>query len=104
MVVFATSLLEGTAQDWWVHLQDSYWYTPHHNNDNNDYNAGPRYQYPSWEAFIEIFHEQFRDPVIEEIHETEMGELRIGNQPAHIYFQKLEQIAKLVNQWDDESN
>ncbi len=58
MVVFAASLLEGPAQDWWVHLQDTtYWYVPH--PDNLD-EAGPRYWYPHWGVFIEIFHEQFR--------------------------------------------
>lgn len=35
--------------------------------------------------------------MIEEVHEKEMGELRMGNQLEHIYFRKLERITKLAN-------
>ncbi len=39
MVVFATSHLKGPAEDWWVHLQDGYWYVPP--NDDKTDEAGP---------------------------------------------------------------
>ncbi len=43
------------------------------------------------------------DPMIEEVHEKEMGELKMSNQPAHVYFCKLERLAKLANCHDDET-
>ncbi len=36
MVVFASSLLQGAAQDWWVHLRDEYKYTPEGTGDYDD--------------------------------------------------------------------
>ncbi len=38
-VVFATSHLEGIAQDWWVHLHNEYWYILP--VDDKDDKAGP---------------------------------------------------------------
>ncbi len=55
MIVFATSLLKGDAQDWWVHLRDEYWYVLPYNGTVEDLMAGPRYQYPSWEEFCDEF-------------------------------------------------
>ncbi len=51
MIVFATSLFRGAAQDWWVHLQDEYEYDPDEeeegeNEDEDDdapFNGGPQY-------------------------------------------------------------
>ncbi len=110
MIPFLTSHLEGDTEDWWVHLRDDYWYIPPEPKfdatvaEINDYDAGPRYRYPSWEDFIDIFCEQFRDPAIELVHEKRMGELRMNNNPTHIYFRKLKREAKLANQLDDESD
>lgn len=58
MIVFATSHMEGNAQDWWVHLWDNYWYVSPEPEDDvteeeiKDYDAGPHYQYPDWEMFV----------------------------------------------------
>ncbi len=57
MVVFATSHLEGPAEDWWVHLCDEYWYMPPVDDDTDE--ARPRYCLPSWDVFTEVFHKQF---------------------------------------------
>ncbi len=47
MIVFATSLMWGTVQDWWVHLHEEYEYTPTNDNDNDNedipFDRGPRY-------------------------------------------------------------
>ncbi len=72
IVVFTTLHLEGTAWDWWVHLCDNYWYVP--SEDDND-EGSPRYHYPHWDWFAELFQEQFRDPAIKKVHEKHMGKL-----------------------------
>lgn len=99
MLVFATSHLKGPAQDWWVHLRDKFWYMPP--EDDEDDEAGPQYRYPQWDQFVKLFREEFRDPAIEEVHEKQMGDLHMGSNPAHVYFQKLEWEAKLANRRDD---
>lgn len=33
-----------------------------------------------------------------------MGKLRMGNEPARMYFRRLEREAKLANQWNDKTN
>ncbi len=44
MVVFATSMMRGAAQDWWVHIRDKYEYTPTIDDDEDaPFNGGPRY-------------------------------------------------------------
>ncbi len=103
MVVFTASHLKGATQDWWIHLHEEYWYVPADNNNNNN-EGGPRYRYSNWNEFVETFCKQFCDPAIEEVHEKRMGELRMGSDPAHIYFQRLEREAKLANRWVDESD
>ncbi len=103
MIVFATSHLKGDAQNWWVHLQEEYWYIPPYNREANDLLARPRYRYPSWEEFCNTFHEQFHEPATEELHEARMGEVCIGNGPATIFFRTLECEAKLAGQRNDES-
>lgn len=61
MVGFAISHLEGDVEDWWIHLCDDYWYIPidpglHGTPEEDaDYEAGPRYQYPTWDEFTEMF-------------------------------------------------
>lgn len=96
MVGFVVLLLEGEAEDWWVHIQDEYWYVPvdpgleSTQEEDDDYKAGPRYRYPRWDAFVELFRKQFRDPAIELIHEKRMGEIKMGSDPTHIFFRKLE--------------
>lgn len=110
MIVFLTSHLKGDAQDWWVHCQDDFWYIlpklefGAEDAEIMDYNVGPRYQFPEWDMFVEEFCEQFRDPAIELVHEKRMGELRMGSDPAHLYFWKLEREAKLVNQLADKTD
>ncbi len=102
MVVLASSLFRGEAQDWWVHLRDEYEYTPEGTGDYDDddddapYNGGPRYRFPDWEEFACQVREQFRDPAIELIHEKRMGELRMTG-PAYLFFRKMEREAKLAN-------
>lgn len=53
--------------------------------------------------FTEEFCEQFWDPAIKLVHEKRMGEIKMGNDPAHLYFWKLEREAKLANQLSDET-
>ncbi len=109
-VGLAVSLLEGEAEDWWVHDRDQYWYTPAELGPNPtaeehaDHEAGPRYRYPRWEDFKEIFREQFRDPAIELVHEKRMSETKMGSDPAHVFFRKLEREAKLVNCLHDQTD
>ncbi len=43
----------------------------------------------------------FRDPTIEEVHEKRMKEMKMGSDPATVFFQKLEQEAKLAGRRDD---
>ncbi len=88
MVVFATSHLEGQVQDWWVHLRDEYWYVPPWDDATDD--QGPRYRYPPWDNFVELFRTQFWDPTMEEVHEKQMGEIRMNNDPAYAFFWKIE--------------
>lgn len=62
-----------------------------------DYDTGSRYRFPEWDTFVRDFHEQFRDMAVELVHEKRMGDLKMGNDPAHLYFRKLEREAKLAN-------
>ncbi len=107
MIVFATSLLRGEAQDWWVHLRDSYDYTPEGTGDYDDddpdapFNGGPRYRFPDWDEFACLVREQFRDPAIELVHEKKMGELHMTG-PAYLFFRKMEREAKLANRLEDQ--
>ncbi|PBK62838.1 hypothetical protein ARMSODRAFT_895266 [Armillaria solidipes] len=55
--------------------------------------APPRFRYPTWGEFINTVNTQFRDPAVEEVHEHKMFDLRMGNNPATKYFQKLEEEA-----------
>ncbi len=107
MVVFATSLMRGAAQDWWVHLRDEYKYTPTNNEDDDEddppFDSGPRYRFPDWNKFISMVREQFRDPAIELVHEKKMGELRMMG-PAYLFFRQMEREAKLANRLDDQSD
>ncbi len=73
MVVFASSHFEGRAQSWWTHQQEKYW------SDNPCDLEPPRYRYPSWATFVELVREQFRDLAIEEVHEKQMMELKMGS-------------------------
>ncbi len=43
MIVFTTSHLEGNAQNWWVHLQEDYWYVLCYDSSIEDRMAGPQY-------------------------------------------------------------
>ncbi len=104
MVVFATSLLRGEAQDWWVHLCDTYDYTPEGTGDYDDdapFNGGNRYRFLDWDEFTRLVCEQFRDPAIELIHEKKMGELRMTG-PTYLFFRKMEREAKLANRLEDQ--
>ncbi len=93
-----------------MHLQEEYWYIPPicHNPDDeegqSDYDAEPRYHYPSWEDFTNTFCEQFHDPTAEEMHEARLGEIKMGNGPATVFFCTLKQEAKLAGQRNDESD
>ncbi|SJL16557.1 uncharacterized protein ARMOST_20083 [Armillaria ostoyae] len=85
MIPFATSLFDGPAKTWWVHKQLDYWVgtgpSPH------------RFRYLTWEEFINIVNEQFRDPTAMEMQEKKMFDLRMTNSPATTFFQKLEVLA-----------
>ncbi len=89
MIVFATSLMRGTAQDWWVHLRDEYEYTPTNNNNNEDdnlpFDGGPRYRFLDWAMFVTMVQNQFHDPAIELVHEKKMGKPRMTG-PAYLFF------------------
>ncbi len=108
MVVFASSLLRGEAQDWWVHLRNEYKYTPEETGDYDDddpdapFNGGTRYRFPGWDEFARLVREQFRDPAIELVHEKRMGELRMMG-PAYLFFRRMEREAKLANCLNDQS-
>ncbi len=108
MVVFASSLFRGAAQDWWVHLRDDFEYEPEGSGDydNKDkdvpFNGGPRYRFPEWKEFVKMVREQFHDPAIELIHEKKMGELRMTG-PAYLFFRQMEREAKLARLLDDQS-
>ncbi len=108
MVVFASSLLRGEAQDWWVHLRNEYEYTPEGTGDYDDddpdtpFNGGPRYWFPNWEEFARLVREQFCDPAIELVHEKKMGELCMTG-PAYLFFRRMEREAKLANRLNDQS-
>ncbi len=106
MVVFATSLMRGTTQDWWVHLCDKYEYTPISNDEDEGdlpFDGGPRYRFPNWAKFADMVREQFRNPAIELVHEKKMGELRMTG-PAYLFFRQMECEAKLANRLDDQSD
>ncbi len=92
MVVSAASLLEGVAQDWWVHHRETYLYVPDPDDDDDDL---VRYRYPSWTTFCKLVKERFRDPAVEEVHEKRMGELKMTGTAIH-FFQRLECKAKLA--------
>ncbi len=108
MVVFASSLFWGAAQDWWVHLQDEYEYTPEGTGDYDDndedapFNGGPRYRFPNWEEFTCEVRKQFHDPAIELVHEKKMGELRMMG-PTYLFFRQMEREAKLANRLHDQT-
>ncbi len=84
MVVCATSLFIKSAKDWWTHRRKDFW-----SNDPRD-PAGPRYRYPHWDDFVLEFKTTFRDPACEEQHEKTMKTMKMGSDPATIFFQKLE--------------
>ncbi len=95
MVVCATSLFVKRAKDWWTHRREDFWV--------NDYwdPAGPRYQYPHWDDFTHEFKAMFRNPACEEEHERKMKTMKMADDPATIFFQKLEREAKLAGRRDD---
>ncbi len=95
MVVFATSHFIECARDWWTHHHENYWV-----NNHRDPN-GPRFRYPHWDDFVWEFKKQFCDPAIEEVHKKRMKELKMGVDPTMVFFQKLEQEAKLAGRRDD---
>ncbi len=43
----------------------------------------------------------FRDPTVEEEHEKRLKNMKMGGDPATIFFQKLEREAKLAGRRDD---
>ncbi len=43
----------------------------------------------------------FRDPAVKEVHEKRMKEMKMGTDPATVFFQKLEHEAKLAGRCDD---
>ncbi len=59
MVVSAASLLEGTAQDWWVQLRETYLYTP---DPDDDVDGLVRYRYPTWSVFADLLRERSEIP------------------------------------------
>ncbi len=95
MVVCATSLFIKHAKDWWTHRRKDFWV--------NDYRdpAGARFRYPHWDNFVLKFKATFRDPACEERHETTMKNMKMGSDPATVFFQKLEHKAKLAGRRDD---
>ncbi len=95
MVVCATSIFTKRAKHWWTYRREDFWV--------NDYRdpAGPRYRYPHWDDFVREFKAMFRDPAIEEVHEKRMKEMKMGGDPATVFFQKLEHEAKLAGRHDD---
>ncbi len=97
IVVFTALHFEGPTQDCWVHHREVYW------TEDEDDEEPPWYRYPRWTKFVKQINDQFHDPAIEEVHEKKMYELRMGNNPATVYFQKLEQEAKLAGWQDDKS-
>ncbi len=95
MVVCATSLFIKCAKAWWTHRCEDFWV----NNYRDP--AGPRFRYPHWDKFIREFKAMFWDPAIEKEHEKQMKNMKMGSDPATIFFQKLEQEAKLAGRRDD---
>lgn len=95
MVVFATSHFKDHAEDWWTHRRKDLWIHDYRDAE------GPQYHYPHWDDFVREFREQFCDHTVKEQHEKRMKELRMGSDPATIYFQKLERKASLAGQRDD---
>ncbi len=95
MVVCATSLFIKRTKDWWTHRWEDFWV--------NDYRdpAGARFQYLHWDDFVREFKTTFRDPACEEEHEKRMKNMKMGGDPATIFFQKLECEAKLAGRHDD---
>ncbi|SJL16834.1 uncharacterized protein ARMOST_20363 [Armillaria ostoyae] len=96
MVSFAISFFKGPAKDWWVYKRQEFW-------SHNGWDTVPAwFQYLEWEEFIEIINTQFQDPMIEEVYEKRMFDLWMGNMAATLYFQKLEEEAKLAGLWTNE--
>ncbi len=95
MVVCATSLFIKRAKSWWTHRREDFWV--------NDYRdpAGPRFRYPHWDEFVREFKAMFWDPAVEEEHEKWMKNMKMGGDPTTVFFQKLEQEAKLAGRCDD---
>ncbi len=95
MVVCATSLFTKRTKDWWTYRREAFWV--------NDYRdpAGPRFRYPHWDNFVQEFKAMFRDPAIEEEHDKRMRNMKMANDPATVFFQKLEIEAKLAGRRDD---
>ncbi len=95
MIVCATSLFVKRAKDWWTHCREDFWV------DNHCDPAGPRYRYPHWDNFVQEFQTVFRDPTCEEQHEKTMKNMKMGSNPATVFFQKLEREAKLAGRRHD---
>ncbi len=95
MVVCATSLFIKRAKNWWTHRREDFWV--------NDYRdpARPQFCYPHWDDFVLEFKATFRDPACEEQHEKTMKSMKMGSDPATVFFQKLEREAKLAGRRDD---
>ncbi len=94
-VVCATSLFIKRAKSWWTHRREDFWVT-----DPRD-PAGPRYRYLHWDDFVLEFKATFRDPACEEQHERTMKTMKMGSDPATVFFQKLEREAKLAGRRHD---
>ncbi len=95
MIVCATSLFIKHARDWWTHRREDFWVHDHRDP------AGPRYRYPHWDEFVREFKATFRDPACEEQHEKTMKTMKMGSDPATVFFQKLEREAKLAGRRDN---
>ncbi len=95
MVVCATSLFVKHAKSWWTHQREDFWVNDHCNP------AGPRFRYPHWDNFVREFKAMFWDPAVEEEHKKQMKNMKMGGNPTTVFFQKLEQEAKLAGRRDD---
>ncbi len=95
MIVCATSLFIKRARDWWTHRCEDFWVHDHRDP------TGPRFRYPHWNEFVQEFKAMFRDPACEEQHKKTMKNMKMGGDPATVFFQKLEREAKLAGRRDD---
>ncbi len=95
MVVCATSLFLKRAKDWWTHRWEDFWVDDHRDPTR------PRFQYPHWDDFVWEFKATFRDPACEEEHEKRMKNMKMGSNPATVFFQRLEREAKLAGRCHD---